>query len=137
VRTASNAYFPQVLTVISLPERDDEVVQAVDRAWDTLQHVGGLEDLQNLRKILPPVEPALSGLGNDMVMEEIRSRRAACCSHPDADKPVKRAEIEVLLATKDEIGSDVPDGTFYARALSRERWEAPTAVDRVVLVHRL
>jgi hypothetical protein len=38
-----------------------------------------------------------------------------------------------------EIGEDVPDDSFYARALPRDRWEAPvtSAVDRVVLVHRL
>jgi hypothetical protein len=137
VRAASNAYFPQVLTVISLPERDDDVVQAVDRAWDTLQHIDHPEDLENLRKILPPVEAALYGLANDVVVEEIRSRRAGGTSH--ANKPVKRAELEVLLTSKEEIGSDVPDGTFYARALPRDRWTAPisAAVDRVVLVHRL
>lgn len=137
VRTASNAYFPQVLSVISLPDRDDDVVQAVDRAWDTLQHIERREDLENLRKILPPVAAALSGLGDDVVIEEIRSRRAGGGSH--ADKPVKRAELEVLLASKEEIGSDIPDGTFYARALPRNRWENPvtSAVDRVVLVHRL
>ena len=137
VRTASNAYFPQVLSVISLPDRDDDVVQAVDRVWDTLQHIEHPEDLQNLRKILPPVAAALSGLGNDFVMEEIKSRRAGGGSH--ADKPVKRAELEVLLASKEEIGSDVPDGTFYARALHPSHWDGliTAAIDRVVLVHRL
>jgi Domain of unknown function (DUF1998) len=137
VRTASNAYFPQVLSVISLPDRDDEVVQAVDRAWETLQHIERHDDLQNLRNILPPVEAALSGLDNNVVIEEIRSRRAGGGSH--ADKPVKRAELEVLLASKEEIGSDVPDGTFYARALPADRLTGPFvgAIDRVVLVHRL
>jgi hypothetical protein len=137
VRTASNAYFPQVLTVISLPERDDDLVQAVDRVWDTLQHIERRDDLENLRKILPPVESALSGLDNEVVIEEIRSRQAGKGSQ--ADKPVKRAELEVLLASKEEIGSDVPDGTFYARGLPRSRWDGPltAAVDRVVLVHRL
>ena len=137
VRTASNAYFPQVLTVISLPERDDVVVQAVDRVWENLQYIDSAEDLASLRKLQPPVEAALSGLANDMVIEEVRSRHAGGGTY--ADKPVKRAEIEVLLASKAEIGADVPDGTFYARALPRDRWEAPvtSAVDRVVLVHRL
>lgn len=137
VRTASNSYFPQVLSVISLPDRDDDVVLAVDRVWDTLQHIERQEDLENLRKILPPVEAALSGLDNDVVIAEIRSRRAGGGTR--ADKPVKRAELEVLLASKEDIGSDVPDGTFYARALPRSRWEgaASAPVDRVVLVHRL
>jgi hypothetical protein len=137
VRTASNAYFPQVLTVISLPERDQDVVQAVDRVWAMLQYIANAQGLAELRKLQPPVEAALSGLGNELVMDEIQSRLAGGGGY--ADKPVKRAEIEVLLAAKDEIGSDVPDGTFYARALLPERWQAPVtgSVERVVLVHRL
>lgn len=137
VRTASNAYFPQVMSVISLPDRDDDVVQAVERVWDTLQHIERIDDLERLRTILPPVAAALSGLTDEQVMDEIRSRKAGGGSH--ADKPVKRAELEVLLASKEEIGSDVPDGTFYARALPRTRWDGPLTpmVDRVILVHRL
>ena len=137
VRTASNAYFPQVLSVISLPDRDDEVVQAVERAWDQLQHMERIDDLEQLRKLLPPVQAALSGLASEIVMEEIRSRRGGGGAR--ADKPVKRAELEVLLASKDEIGADTPDGTFYARSLPKERWAGSltAAVDRVVLVHRL
>ncbi len=137
VRTASNSYFPQVMNVISLPERDDAIVQAVNRVWDTLQHIEATDDLARLRSMLPPIAAALYGLTDDQVMEEIRSRKAGGASH--ADKPVKRAELEVLLASKPEIGSDVPDGTFFARALPRSRWDGPVtaAVDRVVLVHRL
>src|SRR5207253_2970668 len=81
VRTASNSYFPQVMNVISLPERDDAVVQAVDRVWDTLQHVERADDLERLRNILPPVAAALSGLTDEQVMDEIRSRKAGGGSH--------------------------------------------------------
>jgi hypothetical protein len=54
-------------------------------------------------------------------------------------KPVKQAELETLLASKDEVGTDCPDGEFFARALPREKWsqDAPDVVERVVLVHRL
>lgn len=137
VRSASNAYFPQVMSVISLPERDDDVVRAVDRVWDTLQHIERADDLERLRTILPPVAAALTGVTDEQVMDEIGSRKAGGGSH--ADKPVKRAELEVLLASKEEIGSDVPDGTFYARAFPRSRWDGPltAAIDRVILVHRL
>lgn len=34
VRTASNAYFPQTMSVISLPDRDEAVAQAVDQVWE-------------------------------------------------------------------------------------------------------
>lgn len=137
-RTASNAYFPQCLRVISLPDRDDEIVRAVDRVWDSyLQYVQTLADLATYRRI-PPVAAALVGIGDDTVMEEIASRKGG--GGAQAAKPVKRAELEVLLASKDEIGSDVPSGDFHARCLPAVRWNRSPLMDRVekvVLVHRL
>ena len=56
-----------------------------------------------------------------------------------SEKSVKVAELETLIAAKDEIGEDRPDGVFYARSLPRKVWEQPwmAPIERVVLVHRL
>ena len=45
VRTATNTYFPQVVTVISLPQGDDALARAVDSAWENLRTVENLEAL--------------------------------------------------------------------------------------------
>jgi hypothetical protein len=37
IRTASNAYFPQQMSVISLPDRDETVKHAVEAVWDFLE----------------------------------------------------------------------------------------------------
>ena len=60
IRTASNAYFPQKLTVISLPDRDQTVKQAIDAAWEYLEAVETLEELQYERK-KAKVKAALDG----------------------------------------------------------------------------
>ena len=39
IRTASNAYFPQVVSVLSLPDRGTAVETAVAELWDDLQIV--------------------------------------------------------------------------------------------------
>ena len=39
IRTASNAWFPQVVSVLSLPDRGSEVDQVVEVLWDRLQVV--------------------------------------------------------------------------------------------------
>ena len=39
IRTASNAYFPQVVSVLSLPDRGSAVETAVRKLWDDLQIV--------------------------------------------------------------------------------------------------
>jgi hypothetical protein len=138
IRNASNAYFPQLLSVISLPDRDERIKQAVDTVWDTLEAVENVEELRYERK-KSRVKTALEDLADEEVLAEILSRRAGSEEHP---KSVKQAELETLVASKQEIGNDQPDGTFFARAFPPEKWRTPQApwmdgVERVVLVHRL
>lgn len=135
IRTASNAYFPQLMSVISLPDRDDAVKEAVDAAWDFLEEVESAEDVAHERK-KAKVKAILEGLTNDEVYAEVRFRRGGMQLEP---KSVKRAELETLVASQDEIGTDKPDGVFLARALPRAEWERPWMkdIERVVLVHRL
>jgi hypothetical protein len=137
VRTASHAYFPQTMSVISLPEGSNAVSDAVDRVWQHyLEFVETREQLASeLRK--PPVRAALEGFTDEQVMAELHRRRRGTDRYVDV--PVKEAELEVLLSSRDEIGSDQPDGRFYARALPEEKWKAPglEAIERVVLIHRL
>jgi hypothetical protein len=81
------------------------------------------------------------GLGNrgDQVLAEIYARTKG---HNAQTKTVKQAELETLIAAKQELGNDQPDGTFFARTLSSEKWRTPqtpwmNTIERVVLVHRL
>jgi hypothetical protein len=138
VRTASNSYFPQLLSVISLPARDEELIKAVDRVWENfLQYVEDLEELKRDRARKPPVRAALEGFSDEKVLAQIRSRRGEGGGRPP--RSVKQAELETLLAAQEEIGEDRPDGDFYARALPRKHWDEPwmAAVERIILVHRL
>ncbi len=73
IRSASNAYFPQLMSVISLPERDQAVKQTVDRVWSYLEAVGEIEDLRYERR-KAVVKEALDGLSDDEVFAEIKSR---------------------------------------------------------------
>ena len=75
VRTASNAYFPQTMSVISLPDRDEAVARAVDQVWEHyLQYVDDLDGLAGERTRKPPVAAALEGLDDGDVLAEIRAR---------------------------------------------------------------
>jgi hypothetical protein len=83
------------------------------------------------------VTAALEGLSNEDVFAEIQARKER--RTPGVDKSVKQAEFETMASAREEIGSDKPDGDFYARSLPRRFWDEPwmAAVERVVLVHRL
>jgi hypothetical protein len=135
IRTASNSYFPQSMSVISLPDRDDTVKQAVDAAWEFLETVEDLEQLKYERR-KAKVKAALEGIGDEEAFSEIQSRRDGT---PKDDKKVKVAELETLIASKDELGDDKPDGNFFARSLPRAAWDQPwmRTIERVILVHRL
>src|SRR5262249_19602165 len=50
IRTASNAYFPQVVSVLSLPDRGSDVKDAVRELWDDLQIVQNATDLPFLKR---------------------------------------------------------------------------------------
>lgn len=136
IRSASNAYFPQLLSVISLPDTHREVDTVVRRYWaDFLSDVDGPDTLSHIRK-KPSVAAALQGIADEDVLRSVeRVRRDS----GDADRPVKEVEFETLSDSREELGSDKPEGDFYARRLPRDAWEASwmIGIERVVLVHRL
>ncbi len=135
IRSASNAYFPQLMSVISLPDRDQAIKQTVDRIWNYLEVVEEIGQLRYERK-KAVVREALDGFSDEEVLAEIQSRKLGAAK---TEKSVKVAELETLVSAKDEIGEDRPDGVFYARNLPRKVWDQPwmAPIERVVLVHRL
>lgn len=138
IRSASNAYFPQVLSVISIPDENEKLQSAVGKIWDDfLQYVDALEDLARERK-KARVNSALEGYTDDVVWVEIQRRRGGQEAQ-DHGKKIKVAEIETLLSSSEELGEDKLEGDFYARAIKRPAKESALwqKIHRVVLVHRL
>ncbi|MCU0981162.1 MAG: hypothetical protein MUF25_18585, partial [Pirellulaceae bacterium] len=88
------------MSVISLPDRDETVKQAVDKVWEFLEGVENLELLQYERR-KARVNAALEGLSDEEVFAEIQSRLDLAESSP---KTVKQAELETLVASKLELG---------------------------------
>jgi hypothetical protein len=136
IRSASNAYFPQLLSVISIPDARSPVDDVVRALWDDfLSDVESVEELAKMRK-KPTVAMKLVGISDDAVMASIERIRHGS---DGIDRPVKDVEFEALSDSNEELGSDVPEGDFFARSLPRTFWDAPwmAPVQRVVLVHRL
>src|SRR5437667_5287629 len=118
IRTASNAYFPQVVSVLSLPERATAVDTAVRELWELLQAVDSIESLAVFKR-LPKVMEKLASFSDDDILEAIREVKRG---KPD-EKPVKRVELEALLAAPEGFGDDVPvDPSFHARRLPDRAW---------------
>jgi len=113
IRTASNAYFPQVVSVLSLPERSTGVEKAIRELWDLLQAVDSVESLTVFKR-LPRVTEKLVHYSDEEVLEAIREIKSG-----EADeKPVKQVELDALLTAPEGFGDDVPvDTNFHARRL--------------------
>ncbi len=136
IRSASDAYFSQVLSVISLPDRGSLVRDAVAKVWeDFLSLVESREELAKERR-RPSVKAALDGLSDDEVFAEIERRRAGGAL---PNQKIKELELATLLSVKERLGEDFHGGAdFLARRIPIRRETGPLrAIDRVVLVDRL
>jgi hypothetical protein len=138
VRSASNAYFPILQSVISLPADQPELEDRLDGVWNILGVVDSLDKLRTFRSI-PDVARALDGLADEAAFALIEKRRRAGAD--TAEIPVKQAEFELLDVEHGTRGRNDADSPFYAEALERQVWdnggEHLSKIERVVLVHRL
>jgi len=136
VRSASNAYFGQTLSVIAIPDQDAALKEAVDHVYDDfLQYCESLRDVTRERR-KQKVAVALEGFSDEAVWAELSRRNEPT---PTRKKSIKQVEIETLLSQRESVGEDTPHGDFYARTRSMEgvpRGLAPL-LGRIVLVHRM
>ena len=136
IRTASNAYFPQVVSVLSLPERGTAVQSAVRELWDDLQIVETKADLTLLKR-KPAVAAQLAGFTEAEVLKAIGDHKDGGAD----ERPVKHVELDALLAAPEGFGDDAPvDPDFHARKLPDAAWrrsKRTEGVEGVIQLHRL
>jgi len=136
IRTASNAYFPQVVSVLSLPDRGTAAETAVRELWDDLQIVEDAAGLAFLKR-KPKITEKLAPFADAEVLEVIREIKDG----REGDRPVKQVELDALLAALEGFGDDVPvDPNFHARRLPDRVWrqsERFAGIEAVIQLHRL
>ena len=136
IRTASNAYFPQVMSVLSLPDRGTAAGTAVAELWDDLQIVDDAADLAFLKK-KPRVTDKLAGFDDEEVLAAIQEAKSGRVE----EKPVKQVELDALLAAPEGYGDDVPvDPNFHARRLPDSVWRRSSrsdGIESIIQLHRL
>ena len=140
VRTASNAYFAQTMSVISLPEFDEGLAAKVRKTYDRLKT---LEDVQMLPSFRSSAELAaeFDGIADEDVIAEYQRQKGGDAAL-GKEVPVKVAEFRILDKGEACIGHDAPDSKFHAESLKRSEWDAAgdallRGIDKLVLVHRL
>ena len=137
IRTATNAYFPQVASVLSLPDTGTAVQEAVVSVWDVLQAVQDAGMLAAF-KAIPMVAQALAPFDDEQVMRAIDEVRTGA----GQTRPLKEAELEALLGAAEGYGAEPPlDANFHACRLPDSAWRTGAGngdrIASVAQLHRL
>ena len=133
VRTASNSYFSQVVSALSVPEPGKELDDAIEAHWSTLQ-VANETTLAAFRTV-PGIREALEGWSDAEVLAAVEARRG---DRQAARDPLRSAEFTQLPAGPlERPGERAPaDAEFFARTIEPEGG-LPVGVKRLVLVPKL
>jgi hypothetical protein len=140
-RTATNTYFPQVYTVISLPVEEDELTRLVDSVSGELTSVQSLQDMATAKRFNSKVAATLGAYPDDDLFARLQRLRDGAIV--EAGGSPKLSEFEVFASGRTEIGQNSPTGKLYAQTLPRDVWAGSvdrvdlSAIKNVVAVHRL
>jgi len=139
-RTATNTYFPQVATVISLPTAEDALSGLVQSHFSDLNAAQSPADIAQARRFNSALRASLEGYSDADVfarLQQLRTRR-----DQDASLPPKLAEFDVFGSGAATIGENRPGSLLYAETLMRGIWDRDDdpvlkPVHNLVVVHRL
>jgi hypothetical protein len=139
-RTATNTYFAQNLTVISLPAEEDALSSLVNELAGELKEVNSLEDVALAKKFNPKCKAALGAYSDADIYERlVRIREGARTSSKQSPK---LAEFDVFASGRGQIGANNRDAKLYAETLPRGFWDptgasCASSIRNLVAVHRL
>jgi hypothetical protein len=140
IRSASNAYFAQTLSVLALPEATSSIDSVIEAHWKDLAFADDEGDVRSWRKN-PVHAAAAEGFDNAALLAAIEKRRNGASD----ERPIKLVELDALTAAPEGYGEDMPiNPDFHARRLPRHVWahgrdgvDVAAGIASVVQVHRL
>lgn len=140
-RTATNTYFPEVYTVISLPSEEDELTQLVHDLSGDLGMVQSVADVAQAKRFNPKISAMLGSYTDAEIFDRLQRVRDG--AKVDGNRSPKLSEFDVFASERQEIGQNHPSAKLYAQTLARDTWaDADTGLDlsvikNLVAVHRL
>lgn len=140
-RTATNTYFPQVYTIISLPSEEDELTRLVEELAGDLTGVQSVQDVGQAKRFNPKVSASLGPFADAEIFDRLQRIRDG--ARVDASRSPKLSEFDTFASGRVEIGDNNPAAKLYAQTLPRAAWADAdagidlTAIKNLVAVHRL
>ena len=93
-RTATNTYFPQVHTVISLPTEEDELSQLVDELSGDLAGVQTVQDVAQAKRFNPKVSASLGPYSDGEIFDRLQRIRDG--ARTDATRSPKVVRVRYI-----------------------------------------
>lgn len=140
VRTASHAYFAQVVSALRLPDPKPDPLRARLRArevWGVVQKVTTLEELAVLTKLVEAVRFASEGHAPSAVLAAIVAENVSAGAV--AERPLRSAEYERLVNAPIEPPGIIvgPGEEFAAFRVPKNKVDAPPGIRGLVVVPEL
>jgi hypothetical protein len=117
-RTATNTYFPQIYTVISLPieaARRGDLRRAIQRT--------SVQDVAGAKRFNSKVAATLGPYSDEEIYARLLRIRAGATA--STKQSPKLSEFEAFASGRPEIGQNLPGAKLYARTLPRSAWANP------------
>jgi hypothetical protein len=140
VRTASHAYFAQVVSALRLPDPEPDPLQKrlqQKEVWKAVHKVTSVDELAMLAKLQDIVADAVQGYSLDKVLQAIEKERGS--QGGVIERPLRSAEYERLISASLEQPGIVPepDTEFAAYRIPESRIKLPKGVKGLVIVPEL
>lgn len=137
VRTASHAYFAQVVSALRLPDPDPDPLRLRLRAkdvWKAVQKITTVEQLAVVASIQDHVAGAITGFTHAAVIAAIRAENDAAAG--TTERPLRSAEYERLTSAPPEQPGILPEPgvAFAAYRVPHTRIDLPEGVSGLVVV---
>jgi hypothetical protein len=137
-RSATNTYFPQTVTVISLTKANDKLRQTIAENKTTIDSILTLPNFLDVLRAIPQMKEAFKDFSNDEILQALASGNE---QGSNANEDPRIAEFDMMASGAPVIGSDGAGSFFYAETLPfaslelQKPWDA--FLKNVVRVHRL
>jgi hypothetical protein len=138
VRSASNAYFPQLYSIISIPDGTTGLQAVLKKFESDLAKVTSVDLLAMARQFNGNLDKSLGTTSNDEVFSILSKLR-----NNDSEQNIatKSLEFSAFIGPPNQLSDDEVEGDFLIRHLDRDLWQQDPklaeCLDQIVLVDRL
>ncbi len=137
-RSATNTYFPQTVTVISLTKSNDKLRQTIAENKTMLDGIRALPNFIDVLRAVPQLKEAFKEFSDDEIVQALANDNGSGVN-PNEDPRI--AEFDMMASGAPVIGSDNAGSFFYAETLPAAALDLQSPwnqfLEGVVRVHRL